>query len=245
MMALTATATKATRQQVCRCLGMIKPFFVTESPDRPNIKYCVRSADIMEETFAPLVEEIRRKRTALNKTIVFCRTYDECSRIYLFLRNRLGEEGVQPIGAPDLSRFRLVELFTACTLKCVKDTVLTTFTNPQGILRVVIATVAFGMGLDCPNVRRIYHWGASNDVEAYIQETGRAGRDGEPAEAILYVTAHPANRFVDDTMKEYSKNKDKCRRELLLKNFDGCVDFGHNCSCCDICELTCTCLQCS
>jgi superfamily II DNA helicase RecQ len=59
----------------------------------------------------------------------------------------------------------------------------------------------------------------------YIQETGRAGRDGEPAEALLYVTTHPANRFVDDDMKEYSKNKDRCRRELLLKNFDGSMNF--------------------
>ena len=98
------------------------------------------------------------------------------------------------------------------------------------------------MGFDCPIVRRIYHWGASSDVEAYIQETGSAGRDGKPAEALLYVTTHPANRFVDNAMKEYSKNKDKCRHELLLRNFDGSVDYCHNCSCCDICELASTCL---
>ena len=121
---------------------MVKPFFITESCDQPNIKYCVRSADIIEETFAPLVEEIRRKRTALDKTIVFCCTCDECSRMYLFLRNNLGEEGVQPIRAPDLSR--LVELFTASTLKCVKDIVLTTFTNPQGIMRVQLWLLAWG-----------------------------------------------------------------------------------------------------
>ena len=82
-------------------------------------------------------------------------------------------------------------------------------------------------------------------MEAYIQETGRAGRDGEPAEALLYVTTHPANRFVDDDMKEYSKNKDRCRRELLLKIFDGSVNVCRSCSCCDICELTCTRLHCS
>ena len=88
---------------------------------------------------------------------------------------------MQPIGAPDLSRFRLLELFTACTHRSVKDTILETFSDRHGTLRVV----AFGMGLDCPNVRRIIHWGASNDIESYLQETGRAGRDEEPAEAIL------------------------------------------------------------
>ena len=129
----------------------------------------------------------------------------------------------------------------------MKDTVLTTFQNPQGTLRVVIATVALGMGLDCPNVRHIYHWRASNDAKAYIQETRRVRSDDEPAEALIkyYVTTHPENRFVDNAMKEYSKNKDKCRRELLLTNFDGSVDFCHNSSCCDICELACTCLRCS
>ena len=64
---------------------------------------------------------------------------------------------MQPIGAPDLSRFRLIELFTACTHKRVKDTILETFSDLHGTLRVVIATVAFRMGLDCPNVRRIIY----------------------------------------------------------------------------------------
>ena len=241
MMALTATATKNTRQQIIRRLGTVRPYLVTESPNRPNIKYIVHTAQYIEDTFASLVEEIRC-RTSMDKVIMFCRTYDDCSRIYLYLRSRLGEEGVRPIGAPDLSRFRLVELFTACTLKTVKDTILESFRNAHGTLRVVTATVAFGMGLDFPNVRRVIHWGASNDIEAYIQETGRAEKT---AEAILYATSHPSNRFIDDSMKDYWKNKEKCRRELLLKDFDGSVGFCAHCSCCDICELTCTCPSCS
>jgi ATP-dependent DNA helicase RecQ len=72
-------------------------------------------ANNAEETFAPLVEEIRRRRTAMDKVIIFGHTYDDCSCIYMFLRHRLSKEGVHPIGAPNLSRFRLVELFTACT----------------------------------------------------------------------------------------------------------------------------------
>ena len=62
---------------------------------------------------------------------------------------------------------------------------------------VVIATVSFGMGLDCPNVRRVFHWGASPDIELYIQETGRAGRDRLASKAILY--------NVRSTVREYVK----------------------------------------
>ena len=100
------------------------------------------------------------------------------------------------------------------------------------------------MGLDCPNVRRIIHWGPSNDVEAYIQETGRAGRDGKFAEALLYTISRPGNQFVDDTMKAYTKNKEICRRQMLLKDFDGSVDFCVSCTCCDVRETKCKCPNC-
>ena len=58
---------------------------------------------------------------------VFCRTYDDSSPIYLFIQSRLGVLGVQPIGAPDLSRFRLVGMFTSCTHKDVKESILANF----------------------------------------------------------------------------------------------------------------------
>lgn len=169
VMALTATATKLTCQQVCRSLGMIKPFIVSESPNRTNIKYIVQSGDVLEETFAPLVEEIRRCRIHMGKVIIFCRSYDDCAHIYIFLRSRLGGERFEPVGAPDLARYRMVDMFTACTRSSVKDAILRSFCDPKGILRVVVATIAFGMGLDCPNVRKVVHWGPSSDVELYMQ----------------------------------------------------------------------------
>ncbi len=192
----------------------------------------------IEETFASLVEEIRRHREAVDKVIIFCRTYDDCTHIYMYLRSRLGKQALQPIGAPDLARFRLVDMYTACTHPTVKDIILKAFTDPHGVLRIVVATVAFGMGVDCPDVRRIIHWGAPQDIEEYVQETGRAGRD---ALAILYHVPRPSNRFLDEHMKDYCKNKDTCRREMLLKDFDGQFDSVILCSCCDVCELKCTC----
>ena len=75
-------------------------------------------------------------------------------------------------------------MFSACTRKDVKEAILLRFST-DSCLCIVIATIAFGMGLDCPNVQRIIHWGPLSDLESYIQETGRAGRDGQAATATL------------------------------------------------------------
>ena len=85
MMALTATATRTSHKHICQCLGMVRPCLICESPNQPNIRYSIQTANNIEETFAPLVEEVRRKRITMDKTIVFCRSYDECSHIYMFL----------------------------------------------------------------------------------------------------------------------------------------------------------------
>lgn len=123
-MALTATATKTTRKAIIKVLGMVRPAIVAVSPNKENIKYIVRAnPGVLEDTFAGLVEELRRERASEDRTIIFCRTYDQCSQIYTYLVNRLGKEATEPIGVSwDLPQYRLVDMFTACTHPTVKKT---------------------------------------------------------------------------------------------------------------------------
>ena len=114
-MALTATATRASRKSICHALGMHKPVIVAESPNEANIKYEVQSkSDIIEETFASLLEELRRWRVTMDKTIIFCCSCNSCVPIYHFLRSHLNKQSTEPVGYPDLLKFRILEMFTAC-----------------------------------------------------------------------------------------------------------------------------------
>lgn len=233
VMALTATATKATRTAVCHKIGMVCPMVVWQLPNKLNIKYVVvLQPGAIEDVFTPLVDQLRQERISMGRVIIYCRTYESCSMIYLFCKSALGAEMTEPV---DLVRFRLVDMYCACSTTPVKNEILQSFCTGNSNLRVIIATIAFGMGLDCPNVRRVIHWGPSGDIEQYVQETGRAGRDGLRAEAILYRVGVKGVE-IEESMREYCNNKDTCRRKLLLKHFD---DAEFTCpsltECCDIC----------
>lgn len=83
-------------------------------------------------------------------------------------------------------KFRIVYKFSACNSPGIKNQILSTFSIPNGRLWIVIATVAFGMGIDCPNIRQVVYWSPPANCESYIQETGHAGRDGLTAYATLF-----------------------------------------------------------
>lgn len=86
---------------------------------------------------------------------------------------------------------------------------------------------------------------APNDVESYIQETGRAERNGEPAMATLLVE-NRNNQFRDKAILKYQSNTSICRRDTLFQDTDNYkhIDYGTKCMCCDICAKTCTCGKC-
>jgi len=247
-MALTATATKVTRKDVCKSLALKHPELILQSPEKSNIIYKVlrRGDTSMEETFAPFTEELRRNRRGTDKTIIFCRTYEDTSHIYLYFKDMLKHEMTDPVGYHDVSKFRMIDMFSATTPLNVKEWIVKSFVNPYSRLRIVVSTVAFGMGIDCPNIHRIVHWGPPSDLESYIQEKGRAGRDGNTAYAIMYFSNTDISYdHIEPGIKEHCTNKLDCRRDMLFRDFD--TYEGHKpdgCLCCDVCALTCACGLC-
>ena len=184
MMCLTATATKQVCTEVIGILGIRRPKFVVISPSKSNIKYVVKSKGSIYEVLIPLMEQLKHAHMESPRTIICYRKLSDCGRVYLVFRNYLGAHFTVPVDAPDLTQYRVVEMFHSCTDLEIKDHILHFFSKPSH-LRIVIATVTFGMGVDCPDVHQIMHIGAPDNVESYIQETGRAGRDGMLSVAVL------------------------------------------------------------
>ena len=203
-MALTATATKDLRIQVARIIEMQDELVVSVNPCKSNIMYAIGSFSTISNTFRPIVTAIRRQRLDLPRIIIYCRIIEQCSSLYLFFKEQLDREFTEPPGAPDLPKYRLIDMFTSCTEPAVKEDIIAGFTKESN-LRLVIATIAFGMGVDCPNVRQVIHFGAPSDIECYIQETGRACRDGLPSLALL-LRNPKQERHVYRNMDKYLAN---------------------------------------
>ena len=133
-------------------------------------------------------------------------------------------------------------MFTSCTDDSVKTQIIRSFSSPSH-LRIVCATIAFGMDIDCPDV---HHFGASDDFESNIQETGRAGQDKKPALALLLNTKR-THKFMDQSILDYMENDTVCYRDFLFGDMDNYKhhDLGVPCLCCDICARSCSfCLCC-
>lgn len=247
MMAMTATATNATRKAIFKSLHMIKPKIIYIKPARENLIYAVAQKTSISLVFDPIIQQLKRERASTGRIIIFCRQYSEVATIYRYFKRSLGEEFTEPKGAPDFSRYRLIEMYTRCTQSSVKKTIVKQFTSSSP-LRIVICTIAFGMGINSPDVRVIIHWGVSEDCEMYVQESGRAGRDGEQSYCIMYHGKGDLNKkYHSPQIIKYCHNEDNlCRRKILFQDFADCEDVHPNtlCLCCDMCRFKCHCGAC-
>ena len=127
IMGMTAIATTTTRDRVIATLGLINPVVVSASPDKPNISYAVRQKVSIEEAFSPLAVKLKTLRRKLPRMIIFCRRYEECTLLYHFFLSLLKNEFTEPVGAPNLAQFRLVDMYTSVTRKSVQESIVASF----------------------------------------------------------------------------------------------------------------------
>ncbi len=164
-MALTATATPRVRADIARRLGMDGPEFLVASFNRPNITYAVRP----KRRSLPVLLSMLRERAG-ESAIVYCLSRRETETVAAAARDAGVEARPYHAGLDHDERRRTHERFTS------KQT------------PVIVATIAFGMGIDVPDIRLIVHYNLPKSLEGYYQETGRAGRDGEPSDCVLFYT---------------------------------------------------------
>ena len=213
VIALTATADELTRGDIIKQLNLDNPNVFISSFDRPNITYTVQPKLQDKEAAKQLTNFI--KGFAGESGIVYCLSRKSTEEV----SSNLVKLGIK--AAPFHAGLSLES----------KEKTYNEFM--QDSLQVVCATIAFGMGVDKPDVRFVAHWNMPKSIEGYYQETGRAGRDGLPSEALLLYSPGDSGvyrRFIDLAKPAGDVNTFKIFQKLQHDKLDRLIDFcstGH------------------
>jgi len=242
LMALTATAGKDAQRDIVSNLHLRTPFVATASFDRPNLRFAVLNKSTlgsgMAGHLAPIAASLSKTPAS---TIVYVATRNEC------------EEAAAALEATVTNRRVSIGIYHAGLSPSVRAATHEQFL--QGTLTVVVATVAFGLGIDKADVRHVVHLGPCKTMDEYVQQAGRAGRDGLPSACTLicadgsdfskfrspfYMTGLSADAKAAtldslEALRAYALDTTRCRRAALVAYFGETPPFTR-CGTCDNCK---------